>query len=77
MKGQLNNDVNIHSIFISFIQVVEEFHDLPSRFGTAFPINGLRGLATYSKPANACAKIDPPPSYYNSTKVKWIVLISR
>ncbi|XP_055320884.1 E3 ubiquitin-protein ligase RNF13 [Sitodiplosis mosellana] len=56
-------------------QIVEEFHDLPSRFGTAFPVNGLRGLAAYSNPSNACTPINPPPQ--NSTKAKWIVLISR
>lgn len=55
-------------------QIVEEFHDLPSRFGTAFPINGLKGFATYANPANACEPISPPP---DDTKSKWIVLIQR
>lgn len=57
------------------MQIIEEFHDLPSRFGTAFPINGLRGLAVYANPATGCSDINPPPQ--NSTKTKWIVVIAR
>lgn len=58
---------------------MEEFHDLPARFGASFPANGMRVLAVKSNPENGCANMTGPP---NSTKTedanaRWVVLIAR
>lgn len=65
-------------MFLFFVQIIEEFHDLPARFGAAFPINGLRALAIQSNPSNACTLIDSPPrnNTYHPIQ-KWVVIITR
>lgn len=70
---QITNEIE----FAFFEQVIEEFRDLPSRFGTTFPINGLRGYAVYPSPHDACKNITLPPYNNNNTKAKWIALITR
>lgn len=56
--------------------MIEEFRDLPARFGAPIPINGMKVLAIESNPADGCASIDPPPKNH-SNNVKWAVLIAR
>lgn len=53
-----------------------EFKDVPSRFGDAIPLDGIRGLVIYSNPPEACTSIEKPPAYENFTG-RWIVLIKR
>lgn len=53
-----------------------EFPDAPAHFGDHVPIEGIKGLLVYSKPAEACSPIEKPPQrkLYSG---KWIVLIKR
>lgn len=58
-------------------QIIEEFQDLPARFGAAFPINGLRVLAAQSNPSDACSLILSPPFNLTTKPQKWVVVIAR
>ncbi|EFN74498.1 RING finger protein 13 [Camponotus floridanus] len=57
-------------------QIEEEFRDMPAKFGGIIPSEGIKGMAVYANPANACQEIQGPP---NNTDYhgNWIVLIRR
>lgn len=58
---------------------MEEFHDLPARFGASFPANGMRVLAVKAYPENGCTNITRPPVPTKSedSNARWAVLIAR
>lgn len=67
-----------YSILNLFLQPMEEFHDLPARFGASFPANGMRVLAVKSFPDDGCNYIDPPPKNISEyANARWAVLIAR
>lgn len=64
-----------HISFFLF-QPMEEFHDLPARFGASFPANGMRALAVKSIPENGCTNITSP-NKSEDVNARWVVLIAR
>lgn len=52
----------------------DRFKDMPALFGPDLPY-GLRGLAVYANPPDACTPIEKPPVYENGER--WIVVIQR
>ncbi|XP_020278149.1 E3 ubiquitin-protein ligase RNF13-like [Pseudomyrmex gracilis] len=70
-----NADILVFSA-VARHQIEEEFRDMPARFGSMIPPDGIKGMVVYADPPHACQKIQPPP---NDTDYKgnWIVLIRR
>lgn len=60
-------------------QIMEEFRDIPARFGPEFPPNGVRYFHVQGKPSNGCSKMDEPPLNpdNNTIIVRWAVVIAR
>lgn len=60
------------------VQLIEEFRDLPAKFGRQLPSNGFKVHGITGNPANGCTKLEPPPTNDADTEgYKWIVLIAR
>lgn len=61
------------------MQLIEEFRDLPAKFGRQLPSIGFRVHAITGSPINGCENlVPPPPSTHNDTEgYKWAVLIAR
>lgn len=57
-------------------QIIEEFRDLPARFGAPLPMNGMKVLAVEADPKDGCSNIASPPKN-NSDIIKWAVIIKR
>ncbi|KAJ6635018.1 E3 ubiquitin-protein ligase RNF13 [Pseudolycoriella hygida] len=58
-------------------QLIEEFRDLPARFGRQVPSNGLKVRGIAGEPANGCAKLIPPPNDEKLEGFKWAALVAR
>uniref|UniRef100_U5EXY1 RING-type E3 ubiquitin transferase n=1 Tax=Corethrella appendiculata TaxID=1370023 RepID=U5EXY1_9DIPT len=59
-------------------QIIEEFRDMPARFGGDIPLNGLKLFAVQAKPSNACSIIESAPVFPpNVTQPKFVALIAR
>jgi len=54
------------------------YEDLPARFGSGLPDEGLVGFLVVADPVTACAPIKPPPEVKpNIENVHWVALIRR
>lgn len=58
-------------------QLIEEFRDLPAKFGRQLPTNGFRVHGIAGDPANGCTSLEPPPKSAETDGYKWVVLIAR
>ncbi|XP_014227465.1 E3 ubiquitin-protein ligase RNF13 [Trichogramma pretiosum] len=59
-------------------RVEANFDDLPAKFGSIVPPEGIKGLVIYSEPSEACSDIKPPPADDpRAYGYSWIVLIAR
>lgn len=56
--------------------MVEEFRDLPARFGPPLSSDGVKYVAVGASPPDGCSPMLPPDPKYNTT-YKWVVLIRR
>lgn len=56
---------------------MEEFRDLPARFGGSLPINGLRVAPVQGDPSDGCHSMTRPPDINSTVPIKWVVLIAR
>lgn len=59
------------------LQLIEEFRDLPAKFGRQLPANGFKVHAIAGSPANGCSELIPPPQTPETEGFKWVVLIAR
>lgn len=67
-----------HKHIALHLQIIEEFRDLPARFGAPIPLNGLKVRAVEANPADGCSNLTPPPSTpKNGTMHKYAVVIAR
>lgn len=60
-----------------YVQLIEEFRDLPAKFGRQLPSNGLRVHGIAGDPPNGCSRLVPPPTDKETEGYKWVVLIAR
>ena len=52
------------------------YEDLPARFGSGLPDDGLVGFLVVAEPVTACTPIKPPPNAKpNVEHVHWVALI--
>lgn len=60
-------------------QIMEEFRDMPARFGPSFPPNGVRYFHVPGNPSNGCTKMMEPPSTpeNHTIIVRWVAIIAR
>ena len=59
---------------------MQEFQDMPARFGGALPENGMRVLAVAGEPSNGCAEMKPPPNvtnFFTLNPAKFAALVVR
>lgn len=58
-------------------QLIEEFRDMPGKFGRQLPANGFKVHVVPGLPANGCSELLPPPVSPDTDGYKWVVLIAR
>lgn len=59
------------------LQLIEEFRDMPAKFGRQLPPNGFKVYGIAGEPANGCTKLQPPPVTPETQDYKWVVIIAR
>lgn len=77
--------VHSHSVLFSVVmqkfdcnlQLIEEFRDMPAKFGRQLPTNGLKVHGITGNPVNGCSTLEPPPNSPDMEGFKWAVLIAR
>lgn len=73
--GSVSSDILVYTTFSN--QLIEEFRDLPAKFGRQLPSNGLKVHGIPGSPANGCTPLDPPPKSPDMEDFKWAVYIAR
>lgn len=73
----VTSDVIVYSRLTG--QIMDEYRDMPARFGPQLPQTGIRYAHIKGNPANGCSDMDRPPfSAENITSpIKWAVVIAR
>lgn len=77
--NQIKIKFTLYFFFFFFEKkVIEEFRDLPAKFGPSLPNGGMRLWAVVGDPIYGCKAMSPPPKV-NSTLIqpRWAVLIAR
>ncbi|XP_037036203.1 E3 ubiquitin-protein ligase RNF13 isoform X2 [Bradysia coprophila] len=73
--GSVSSDILVYTELSN--QLIEEFRDLPAKFGRQLPSNGLKVHGIAGNPANGCSILEPPPKSPDMEDFKWAVLIAR
>lgn len=75
--NQSLRSMNIYKTNVYVVQLIEEFRDLPAKFGRQLPSNGFKVHGITGNPTNGCSPLDPPPNDPDTDGFKWAVLIAR
>ncbi|KAG4072153.1 hypothetical protein HA402_015652 [Bradysia odoriphaga] len=73
--GNVSSDILVYTELSN--QLIEEFRDLPAKFGRQLPSNGLKVHGITGNPANGCTILEPPPKSPDMEDFQWAVLIAR